>query len=391
MRHSKKKGVILITGSAGRIGSALAKRLGDEYEIVGFELMKAIYASPNEELVPLDVTSEESVAQAFHHIKTVYGKKIAAVIHLAAYYSFSDQSYTNYKKITVDGTKRLLYHLQHFDVEQFIFSSTMLVHKPNDHKKIKEESKRVGSWSYPRSKIETEEVIHKYRGNIPTVVLRISGVYDDMCHSIPISNQIQRIYEKQLQSHLFPGDLNTGSAFMHMDDLVDVFEIAVKKRKTLPKETTLLIGEEDRMTTNELQNSISQLLWNKDIKTWRIPQAVAWIGAFLLNHIPFVKKPFIKPWMIKFADDNYELDLSKAKKLLRWTPKRSLRKDLPLIIKNMKKNPSAWYHINGLKTSKHKLKHAKEWHRVKKLYTKKKVVPLWQKEKKSKNRHNKAA
>ena len=56
-----EKGIIVITGSAGRIGSALAAKLGEKYRIVGFELLKAIYASKNEELVPMDISSEESV------------------------------------------------------------------------------------------------------------------------------------------------------------------------------------------------------------------------------------------------------------------------------------------------------------------------------------------
>lgn len=63
--QDKKKGVILVSGSAGRIGAALVKALGDDYHIVGFELMSVLYASAQEELVPVDVSSPKSVAQAF--------------------------------------------------------------------------------------------------------------------------------------------------------------------------------------------------------------------------------------------------------------------------------------------------------------------------------------
>ena len=60
-----EKEVVLITGSCGRIGSSLVRRLGKQYRIVGFELLKALYASENEELVPVDLSSDESVHQAF--------------------------------------------------------------------------------------------------------------------------------------------------------------------------------------------------------------------------------------------------------------------------------------------------------------------------------------
>ncbi len=345
-----EKSVVIITGSAGRIGSAVAARLGLEHKIVGFELLKAIYASKNEELVPVDVSSDESVAQAFLHIKNFYGTKITSVIHLAAYYSFSDQRYDNYKKITVEGTRRLLEALQDFEVEQFIFSSTMLIHKPCPvGEKITENSLIEKSWSYPNSKIETEAVIHKYRGKIPTVILRISGVYDDKCHSIPISNNIQRIYEKQFVRHFFPGDLNAGASFMHMDDVVEAIVKCVELRKELPKETVLLLGEEKRLSTDQLQRKISKLLTGKEMKTYRIPKIMAYLGAWAQCHIPFMAKPFIRPWMIGLADDNYDLDISKAKKLLKYEPKHSIEDSLEVMIKDLKKDPKAWYKVNGLK------------------------------------------
>ena len=356
-KEMAENGVIIITGSCGRIGAAVVKKLGEQYRIVGFELLKALYASRNEELVPVDISSDESVHQAFKHIEYFYGKKITAVIHLAAYYSFADQDYSKYDKITVQGTKRLLKALQSFEVEQFIFSSTMLVHAPcGIHESINEESPLDPKWAYPCSKVATENIIHAERGKIPTVNLRIAGVYDDMCHSIPISNQIQRIYEKQLTSHFFAGDLSHGASFLHMDDLVDAIDLCVKKRKDLPQETTLLLGEAKTLGYNYLQTRISEILFNKHFKTYSLPKPLAKIGSFLQNTLPLIPPTFIKPWMIDLADDNYTLDISKAKKLLGWTPKHALDDTLPIMIAALKKDPLGWYKINGLKPSSSLLK-----------------------------------
>ncbi|MBS0615900.1 MAG: NAD(P)-dependent oxidoreductase [Verrucomicrobia bacterium] len=344
------KDVIIVTGSCGRIGSAVVKRLGQNFRVVGFELLKAIYASASEELVPVDLGSDESVHQAFMHIRHFYGNRIASVIHLAAYYSFDQQHSPLYEKVTVEGTKRLLNALQKFEVEQFLFSSTMLVHAPTKPgKKITEESPVIPKWDYPLSKVRTEEAIHELRGKIPSVVLRIAGVYDDKCHSIPISHQIQRIYEKQLESRLFAGDVSHGAAFLHMDDLVDVIEKAVMQRKSLPSELTLLIGEPKTLSYDDLQRQISRLLTGKEIHTFSIPKPLAKMGAFVQCHLPFVKPSFIKPWMISLADDHYELDISKAKKVLGWEPKRSLGEILPKMIADLKNDPTQWYKENQLK------------------------------------------
>lgn len=344
-----EKEVIIVTGSCGRIGANVVKKLGSDYRIVGFELLKAIYASSNEELVPVDLSSDESVHQAFTHIRNFYGNKIASVIHLAAYYSFDQKHSDLYDKITVKGTERLLKALQEFEVEQFIFSSTMLVHSPcKPGQKINEEWPVEPKWDYPLSKVRTEKLIHELRGNIPSVILRIAGVYDDKCHSIPISHQIQRIYEKKLESRLFSGDITHGAAFLHMEDLIESIVKAVQLRKKLPPELVLLIGEPSTMSYDQLQRRISSLLFHQEFTTIRIPKPVARMGSWVQCHIPFIKPPFIKPWMIDLADDHYVLDISRAENILGWHPRHSIDQTLPLMIDQLKANPTQWYKDNQL-------------------------------------------
>ncbi len=341
------KEVIVVTGACGRIGSNVVRKLGERYQIVGFELSKAIYAISKEELVPVDLSSDESVRQAFDHIRSVYGNRIASVIHLAAYYSFDQQHSPLYEKVTVQGTERLLKALQGFQVDQFIFSSTMLVHAPcKPGHPIAETAPVEPKWDYPLSKVHTEKVIHRLRGSISTVILRIAGVYDDQCHSIPISHQIQRIYENQLEAHLFSGNIHHGASFLHMDDLVQAIDLAVAKRKELPAELTLLLGEPKTLSYQELQCLISCQLRGKPITTYRVPKLIAKLGAWVQG---LFGQAFIKPWMIDLADDHYELNIGLAKKTLGWSPKRTLQETLPKMIAGLKANPEGWYKVNQLK------------------------------------------
>jgi nucleoside-diphosphate-sugar epimerase len=99
-----------------------------------------------------------------------------------------------YEQVTVRGTQRLLSGLKPFQVEQFIFSSTMLVHAPcKPGQRIDEDWPIEPKWDYPKFKMATETLIYREHGTIPVVVWRIAGVYDDRCHSIPLANQIKRI------------------------------------------------------------------------------------------------------------------------------------------------------------------------------------------------------
>ena len=345
------KEVILITGCSGRIGFRAAEKFAQKYQVVGFDVFLAANF-PGVELVSVDIGSDESVREGLDYVKKKYGHKIASVIHLAAYYNFTGGGWEHYQRITVDGTGRLLEGLKEFACEQFIFSSTMLVHAPCQvGEKIDENWPVVPSWQYPKSKVLTEELIHKMRGKMKSVILRIAGVYDDRCHSIPLSNQIQRIYENQLEGHVFAGDISHGASFMHMDDLIESLWLSVEKRKELPDELTLVLGEEETLSYDQLQREFSRLIYGKEWKTWALPKPLAKIGAWCKQYIPFLPKTFIKPWMIDIADDHYALDVSKAKKVLGWTPKKRLKEVMPRWIEELKKEPLAWYDENKLKPS----------------------------------------
>lgn len=347
------RGVVLITGCSGRIGFKCAERFSKDYQIVGFDIVMGGQL-PGLEFVIVDLASDESVREGMEYVKKTYGNKIVSVVHLAAYYTFSQKHSPNYERITVKGTERLLKGLQGFEVEQFIFSSTMLVHKPcKPGEKITEDSPVVPNWDYPLSKVHTEELIHKMRGRTPTVILRIAGVYDDRCHSIPLSNQMQRIYENQLEAHVFAGDVTHGSSFVHMDDLVDCIVTCVEKRRELPDELVLLIGEPKTMSYDEIQRLMQKLIFGKEWKTWSVPKFIAKIGAWFMQHLPFMKKSFIQPWMIDLADDHYELDITRAKRSLGWVPKRRLDETIPRWVKELKEDPETWYDENKLKKPHH--------------------------------------
>src|SRR5665647_123330 len=342
-----KKEVIVISGSSGMIGSALIHKLAPQYHIAGMDQTGYPFPPAEAECICLDITSDKSMQFALERIRYEYGNKIASVVHLAAYYDFSGKPSDLYDKITVKGTERLIKQLKNFEVEQFIFSSSMLIYKPSSPGvKINEEWPLEPKWDYPKSKVATEKVLHEQRGKIPIVIMRMAGVYSEQGNSIPITNQIQRIYERQITARLYPADTAHGSTYIHLDDLVNSIVKAIEKRKELPPEVVLNIGDDETLSYQELQDIISTEINGKESKIMHIPKWFAQAGAFMQN---LFGKAFIKPWMIDLADDHFELDSSKAKNLLNWQPENGLRDTLPKMIKNLKANPEKFYKVNKLK------------------------------------------
>lgn len=345
-------GTVIVTGSSGYIGSALVSRLARRFRVIGFDRDKPPHPPADAECVCIDLTDDASVAAAFDRVRAGYGEQIASVVHLAAFFDLSGEPHPGYEAVTVRGTERLLKELQSFEVEQFVFSSTMLVHQPTEAGRAIDETAPLSAiLPYRASKIRTEALVREKRGKIPAVFLRPAGVYDEGGHSAFLAQQIARIFERRLSSHVYSGDLAAGQPSLHLDDLLDAIERVIDRRLDLPPEFPVLLGETDVMTYDELQRDLGRLIHDEAWETRSIPKAAAKAGVWAETAV-FDEDTFIRPWMVDISDDHYELDLTAARTHLGWSPRHSLRKTLPGIVAGLKADPFAWYRANGLNAAR---------------------------------------
>lgn len=340
------KPIVLITGASGMLGGALAARLAGDYTPVGVDVTDPPADTPLDSVHYMDVTSDMSVREALEHVREEHGDALAAVVHLAAYYDFSGEESPAYEEVTVQGTRRLLLMLDDFELERFVFTSTMLVHAPvAPGERVDERSPVDPRWAYPRSKLEAERIIEAHQPPVPYTHLRIAGVYTDFGKQPTLSHQIQRIHEQDFKSFFFPGDSDAGQSLVHIDDAVEAIVRTVDRRNELP-DGPILVGEPDPLSYHELQERIGRDLWGAEWPTLRVPGPLAKAAAWIEEKVE--AGAFIKPFMIELADDHYALDISRARELLGWSPHRSLSEELPNIVQRLRDYPVAWYRENGL-------------------------------------------
>lgn len=351
--ESGDKPVVVVTGASGLIGTRLIDKISNSYSCVALDV-KPMPAGFQASWIECDLTNDSSTVGALNKIKEQYGDRIASVVHLAAYYDFSGKPSPLYDKLTVAGTDRLLKALRDFHVEQFAFSSSLLVMKAaSEGETLRESSPVEAEWDYPRSKLKAEKVINETRGDIPCVILRIAGVYDNHCNSIPIAQQIKRIYEKDFESYFFPGNPNHGQAFIHLDDLVDCLAKTIEQRGSLDKHELFLIAEPEIMSYGELQDRIGMLIHGKEWPTIRIPKTVAKAGAWVKEKVAGEEETFIKPWMVDLADAHYPVSIDRTRQKLNWEPAHQLKTTLRNMIHFLLEDPRSWYEENNLPAPEH--------------------------------------
>ncbi|MBA2778522.1 NAD-dependent epimerase/dehydratase family protein [Billgrantia kenyensis] len=348
------KPLVIITGASGGVGTALTQSLNDDYRIIALDRNEAEQADESHEF---DLTDVASIKRAMDKIAERHGCKIAAVVHLAAYFDFTGEESPLYEKVNEQGTRNLLEALEGMEVERFIYSSTMLVHEPQvPGRRVSEETPIGPTWAYPQSKARTEAVIREH-ATMPFTLLRLAGMYDEKTSVPTLSHQIARIYEHTLKSHVYSGNTNAGQACVHKEDMIDAFRRTIDRRRELPERNEILIGEEHAVSYEALQNRLGELIHGK--KQWKtlvMPKPLAKTGALLEEKSePLVpddfdkgEKPFIRPFMIDMADDHYELDIRRAREQLGWEPRHEVFDALEAMVDHLLDDPHDWYQANGI-------------------------------------------
>ncbi|GAD58522.1 hypothetical protein MBEBAB_0772 [Brevundimonas abyssalis TAR-001] len=135
-----------------------------------------------------------------------------------------------------------------------------------------------------------------------------------------------------------------------MEDLLDAIERVIDRRRDLPTEFPVLLGEADVMTYDELQRDLGRLIHDEAWATHTIPKTAAKAGVWAETVLD--EDAFIRPWMVDISDDHYELDLTAARTHLGWSSRHSLRQSLPDIVAGLKADPFAWYRANKLNAAR---------------------------------------
>jgi nucleoside-diphosphate-sugar epimerase/uncharacterized membrane protein len=364
----RRKPLVLITGASGRIGSKLIERLRAGYRIAAFDIRPA----EGVDFYNADISKPESIGEALAMLKKDHGTKIAAVVHLAAFYDFTGEDDERYQTINVGGTRNLIDGLVDFAIERFVYTSTILVHEPGRPGDLTtEETPIAPRWAYPQSKVDAEEVIVEQAGDTPWTILRLAGVYDEEVAVPTLAQQIARVYELDFEAGVYAGDPSAGQSLLHTEDMVEAIAAVVDKRGALPRQQIVLVGEPGAASYAELQHRIGTLIHGGE--SWKpvpLPKPIAKFGAMLLNKAePLIpdsidqgERPFIRPFMVAMADDHYALDVSRARDELGWAPRHRILEELPAMIGRLKADPLGWYKANKV-TPPHWMTAAREKHK----------------------------
>ena len=125
--------VVVVTGAAGFVGSAVTVDLAADHSIVAIDQRapdrELRDATPGADWKRLDIAERGTLLDVVSEARRRLGR-IDVLIHLAAYYHFDSDWRAEYQRTNVEGTSHVVEAAIENDVGRLIFASSMMAMLP---------------------------------------------------------------------------------------------------------------------------------------------------------------------------------------------------------------------------------------------------------------------
>ena len=321
---------VLVTGATGFIGSNLVNRLIDQ----GYEVSVLVRSKRNK-ILSHKVTQIRGDLTISSSLKKI-AKNKDIIFHLAAGLPHHHLSDEQYWAVNVKGLVNLLENCVGENIKRFVHISTVGIYGPTSQKGVNESSKLKLTDTYSITKFKAEETARRFlkEKGLPITIIRPTIGYGPG-DTRPGFISLFKLIKKKL---FIP--IGSGKNFFHtiyVDNLVDALILAATKKEAIGED--FIIGDEPCPTMGQIIREIA-LVQNTSIPPFYIPDNVArFLGKFFdLSGALGLPAP-LNSRRVKFMIENKRFSIDKAKKILGYKPKVSLKEGIGRTYR--------WYRDNG--------------------------------------------
>ena len=297
---------VIVTGGAGFIGSHLVEKLVlDSNEVIVLDnfstgrLENLNNVKNKIKVINCDLSEKESWTEHFSEVELVF--------HLAALADIipSIENPSEYYHSNVTATLNVLESSRKFNIKKFIYSASSSCYGIPDKYPTSESAKIMPQYPYALTKYLGEQLVLHWNKiyKIPTISLRFFNVYGTRSRTSGAYGAVfgvflsQKIANKPLT---VVGDGTQTRDFIYVSDIVSAL---IQAAHTNASEEIINIGSGLTYTIND----VVKLLNSKSINISKRPG----------------------------EPDCTWADISKAKKILKWEPKISLKEGINKLIENI--------------------------------------------------------
>ena len=254
----KKK--ILVTGCAGFIGSALAKKLVEKnYNVYGIDNL----TTGKKSSIPKKVKFIKGNCENDKILNKIKDINFQIIFHFAGQSSGEMSFYDPIKDLNSNfySTAKLLSYAQKIKCKHFIYASSMSVYGDVGDKPVSENHICVPKSFYGASKLASENYIRIFKNKkVNSTILRIFNAYGpgqnlENSKQGMLSIYLDQIFKKK--KIILRGSKNRSRDFIYIEDVVNIVLKIMGNKKCFNK--TLNIGSGKKYKIYEIINKMKQI------------------------------------------------------------------------------------------------------------------------------------
>lgn len=293
----------LLTGADGFVGQFLQKTLAGQHQAV------TLSRDTTEDLL-----KAESYPEAYQHVDTL--------IHLAGrahvMHETAEDIYQAYAAVNIDYTLKVAELARRLKIKRFVFLSSIKVNGETSCPPFTEAAFPAPLDAYGQTKLEAEIALKEFcnKHQMELVIIRPPLIYGPGVKA----NFKQLIKLCTLPLPLPFASVSNKRSFVSLDNLADFIILCCTHPNAANQ--TFLISDDEDVSLAELVKTIRQI---NNQKPWLIPMP-RWILELLFKAIG-------KSGLSQRLFGSLQVDVSKAKTLMGWQPRLSLREGLTKTLK----------------------------------------------------------
>ncbi|MBN1109869.1 MAG: NAD-dependent epimerase/dehydratase family protein [Methanomassiliicoccales archaeon] len=321
---------VLVTGATGFLGGHLVTEMAKGPHVPVCAYREGSDTGPIDRLglekVRFDLTDPASMRGSLDGVD--------AVVHLAAYYTFTGRKEL-YEKVNVQGTGMLLRACQEKGVRRFLYCSSTEAMGPIAHPPADEDAPLDPQYEYGRSKVRAEELVRA--SGLDWTVLRPSGIYgpsnvDDVAYYFITSFN-------GLASKFIIGTGRNLIQFVHVQDVVRAFLLALDQPVSIGR--TYIISQARPYTYEEVYRLLADILGKREPR-WRLPKWLAWTLMLPIEGFNALLRRDNFLWRretVRSVTSDRGFSIERARRELGYEPRYDLPQGMDETV--------AWYRENG--------------------------------------------
>ncbi len=310
--------IILVTGATGFVGQAVAKKLYD----LGIPTKLAVRTQTNDHpssFIIEDICKDTDWSTALQGVDCII--HCAARAHVMK--ETEKEALKAYRIVNVDGTKRLCKQAVEAGVRRIIYLSSIKVNGEQTlrkHEKFSADDEAKPEDAYGISKLEAEEVLHEIsaRTGLETVIIRPPLIYGSGVKG----NFLSMLGWLYLGVPLPLGAIQNQRSLVGIDNLIDLIITCIDHPAAANQ--TFLVSDDETLSTTELLQRLGIAL-DKPARLFPVPASFLGLAARLIGKKDIARRVL----------GSLQVDISKTKKMLNWTP--------PFNVDEGLKKTAEWY------------------------------------------------